>query len=977
MEEEGPPSEPDPEGTTGRSVELDPDWNQLINKIQILAQQLKEDERNVSRRKSGRRILKQIINSYPNVSTLLEAFAKSLVPIDDKDENRKFLGKILVKGNELRRATSVDDDLSSVLLSDGASDWENHSELNHSEFEEDQQTITTNLGRSPSLNDLDHLMNSPQSIGEDHLDDRMHIMSPRLPISGSYPKTVPRHMKAPTPVMSKDYLSHLIERMRNSASGFSLIGEGLFSGGRLVDWLQNSSEYSHQTSLDVAQQLLDLNLIACVDPSHHGFEESEVMYYQLEGMERRPSPRKEGGTALLRNVGQHLLLQIFLEQCHCAHLSFLWCLTDALLKNTIPMSRAIKLSQRYIGVKPEVDIPWKNSSTIDKIAALGNLDDKIKDKKIRAKYLDLIQMVQKDLELLLDEHHIPRFLQSGLTLKLGETLPALAQDYLLNKMKDPTQLAVTDTPAKGYIYLQSFQGQDAVDWMLCHAPIDRKAACDILQTLQQSNPKNSFARLEVDFTFQDQEVPYILRPTKRKHLRVKSPKPKRHSMLSPFLHLSETSPSMATSPPEIFSPSVLRSQSLESPMGSSVLRRRMIRKTNSRALIIQNFEEYSSTAVELLSKEGASSKLEAFSMDLEETPTSQVKRPQSPIPAFSGFEDKIVDKASSEEDKEGGEDHSRTLTEAQLFNNNPKEGVLKMINGEEPTPKIIAQALHRNKFLNKQKLGEYLGEGNQDLIKVMHAFVEELDFRDLDFDIALRHLLYCFRLPGEAQKIDRILSKFASEYFNQNPGAIFGNADAAWALAFAVIMLNTDAHSAQVKKKMTREAFIHNCRGINDGQSFPPEFLSDIYERIVLDKIRMLEDGALYPDAIKKGWGIIKIMRGSKLHQKWKRRWFVLLPTELLSFRKPGEVNCDGRISLADIKWVPTQETEKKFCIELQTLSKEKEKPQRRFSIASPTTPAELNYVLSLPSERELQSWTKVLVRHLEPSQTTERASSF
>ncbi len=50
------------------------------------------------------------------------------------------------------------------------------------------------------------------------------------------------------------------------------------------------------------------------------------------------------------------------------------------------------------------------------------------------------------------------------------------------------------------------------------------------------------------------------------------------------------------------------------------------------------------------------------------------------------------------------------------------------------------------------------------------------------------------RLPGEAQKIDRIMEKFAERYCRDNP-AVFPNADGAYLLAFAIIMLNTDAHN--------------------------------------------------------------------------------------------------------------------------------------------------------------------------------------
>lgn len=61
-----------------------------------------------------------------------------------------------------------------------------------------------------------------------------------------------------------------------------------------------------------------------------------------------------------------------------------------------------------------------------------------------------------------------------------------------------------------------------------------------------------------------------------------------------------------------------------------------------------------------------------------------------------------------------------------------------------------------------------------------------------------------FRLPGEAQKIDRLVEKFAERYVNCN-SENFKSADVAYVLAYSVVMLNTDAHNPQVKNKMSRQ----------------------------------------------------------------------------------------------------------------------------------------------------------------------------
>ena len=61
----------------------------------------------------------------------------------------------------------------------------------------------------------------------------------------------------------------------------------------------------------------------------------------------------------------------------------------------------------------------------------------------------------------------------------------------------------------------------------------------------------------------------------------------------------------------------------------------------------------------------------------------------------------------------------------------------------------------------------------------MHAYIDAMDFSGLKFDDAIRMFLLDFRLPGEAQKIDRLMEKFAERYHvcnSQAEGYPFANA---------------------------------------------------------------------------------------------------------------------------------------------------------------------------------------------------------
>ncbi|KAI3701044.1 hypothetical protein L2E82_45687 [Cichorium intybus] len=178
-----------------------------------------------------------------------------------------------------------------------------------------------------------------------------------------------------------------------------------------------------------------------------------------------------------------------------------------------------------------------------------------------------------------------------------------------------------------------------------------------------------------------------------------------------------------------------------------------------------------------------------------------------------------------------------------LFNLKPKKGIEFLINVNKlgNSPEEIADFLKNASGLNKTLVGDYLGEQDDLSLRVMYAYVDSFDFDDMEFDEAIRTFLQGFRLPGEAQKIDRIMEKFAERYCICNP-TTFISADTAYVLAYSVIMLNTDAHNPMVKDKMSADDFIRNNRGIDDGKDLPEEYLRSLFERISKNEIKMKED---------------------------------------------------------------------------------------------------------------------------------------
>ncbi|KAK8487056.1 hypothetical protein V6N13_016274 [Hibiscus sabdariffa] len=222
-----------------------------------------------------------------------------------------------------------------------------------------------------------------------------------------------------------------------------------------------------------------------------------------------------------------------------------------------------------------------------------------------------------------------------------------------------------------------------------------------------------------------------------------------------------------------------------------------------------------------------------------------------------------VENGNGDEPVEGSDSHSEALNEVSgiltieqrrayklellegisLFNRKPEKGIEFLIKAKKvgDSPEEIAAFLKNTSGLKKTLIGDYLGEREDLPLKVMHAYVDSFDFQGMEFDEAIRAFLQGFRLPGEAQKIDRIMEKFAERYCKCNPKA-FISADTAYVLAYSVIMLNTDAHNPMVKNKMSADDFITNNRGIDDGKDLPEEYLRSLFERISRKEIKMKDD---------------------------------------------------------------------------------------------------------------------------------------
>jgi len=232
-----------------------------------------------------------------------------------------------------------------------------------------------------------------------------------------------------------------------------------------------------------------------------------------------------------------------------------------------------------------------------------------------------------------------------------------------------------------------------------------------------------------------------------------------------------------------------------------------------------------------------------------------------------------------------------------------------------PRPRVCQQCVddvveiirYISASVGEDMVGDFLSEpGKTDLetdliVRCRRRVIASLDFRDLPFDVALRRLLTKggFRLPGEAQKIDRITETFAEVFCEQNPhpdrsawqrnrtqsrhrsdsdlssasgalgkapqeepssiamadGRLFPwDEDLPYLLAFSLIMLNTDLYNPAIRedRKMTLPGFLANNSGVDkdsDGnpRDLPKPFLEHLFFAVRNEEIKALKPMQVAP----------------------------------------------------------------------------------------------------------------------------------
>nr|XP_057921819.1 cytohesin 4b isoform X2 [Doryrhamphus excisus] len=271
------------------------------------------------------------------------------------------------------------------------------------------------------------------------------------------------------------------------------------------------------------------------------------------------------------------------------------------------------------------------------------------------------------------------------------------------------------------------------------------------------------------------------------------------------------------------------------------------------------------------------------------------------------------------------EDEERTMGRKQFyngkkkFNMDPKKGINYLLDNKllDKNAQCIAEFLYKEEGLNKTAIGDFLGERDELHLQTLKAFVELHEFSDLNLVQALRQFLWSFRLPGEAQKIDRMMEAFAGRYCDCNVN-VFQSTDTCYILSFAIIMLNTSLHNPSVKDKTTLERFVSMNRGINNGEDLPRDLLSKLYDSIRNEPFKIPEDDGndlthtfFNPD--REGW-LLKL--GGRV-KTWKRRWFILTDSCLYYFEFTTDKEPRGIIPLENLCVREVPFPRKPYCLEL------------------------------------------------------------
>ncbi|KAJ9614196.1 hypothetical protein H2200_002332 [Cladophialophora chaetospira] len=112
----------------------------------------------------------------------------------------------------------------------------------------------------------------------------------------------------------------------------------------------------------------------------------------------------------------------------------------------------------------------------------------------------------------------------------------------------------------------------------------------------------------------------------------------------------------------------------------------------------------------------------------------------------------------------------------------------------------------------RSAMASILCKGSDEFSKTcLRKYMRGFSYFGDSIDMAIRKMLMEVEIPKETQQIDRLLNGFADRYHECNPG-IFASMDDAQFVAFSILLLHSDAHNKNNKRKMQKQDYVKNTQ---------------------------------------------------------------------------------------------------------------------------------------------------------------------
>jgi ribosomal protein S18 len=157
--------------------------------------------------------------------------------------------------------------------------------------------------------------------------------------------------------------------------------------------------------------------------------------------------------------------------------------------------------------------------------------------------------------------------------------------------------------------------------------------------------------------------------------------------------------------------------------------------------------------------------------------------------------------------------------------------------GDEDTPATYLAKLEA--AVPRGYMATILCKGSDEFSKTcLRKYMRGFSYFVDSIDMAIRKMLMEVELPKETQQIDRLLQGFADRYCECNPG-IFVSVDEAYFVAFSILLLHSDTHNKNNKRKMQKQDYVKNTQ---DQVEVSNDILECFYDNISYTPFIHFED---------------------------------------------------------------------------------------------------------------------------------------